>query len=86
MSVPPLVDLHCHFVPGVDDGARDVNDAIAQLTECDRQGIKTVVTTPHLAASAALARAAVGSIVRRPPAHGGGRQRVTDARHQTALH
>lgn len=56
MSVPPLVDLHCHFVPGVDDGARDVNDAIAQLMECDRQGIQTVVTTPHLAASAAHGR------------------------------
>jgi len=56
LSVPPLVDLHCHFVPGVDDGARDVNDAIAQLTECDRQGIRTVVTTPHLAASAAHGR------------------------------
>jgi protein-tyrosine phosphatase len=33
-----------------------VNDAIAQLTECDRQGIQTVVTTPHLAASAAHGR------------------------------
>ena len=56
MSVPQLVDLHCHFVPGVDDGARDMNDAIAQLTECDRLGIRTVVTTPHLAASAAHGR------------------------------
>lgn len=52
MSVPALVDLHCHFVPGVDDGARDIEEAIAQLTEYDRQNIKTVVTTPHLAASA----------------------------------
>ena len=53
MSVLPLVDLHCHFVPGVDDGARDVDEAIAQLTEYDRLDIRTVVTTPHLAASAA---------------------------------
>lgn len=53
MSVPPLVDLHCHFVPGVDDGARDLDAAIAQLKEYDRQDIRTVVTTPHLAASAA---------------------------------
>lgn len=56
MSVPPLVDIHCHFVPGVDDGARDLDDAIAQLTECERLGIQTVVTTPHLAASAAHGR------------------------------
>ena len=53
MSAPALVDLHCHFVPGVDDGARDVAEALAQLVEYDRQGIRTVVTTPHLAASAA---------------------------------
>ena len=56
MSVPPLVDLHCHFVPGVDDGARELSDAIDQLNECDRLGIRTVVTTPHLAASAAHGR------------------------------
>lgn len=53
MTVPALVDVHCHFVPGVDDGARDVAEAMAQLHEYDRQGIRTVVTTPHLAASAA---------------------------------
>jgi protein-tyrosine phosphatase len=47
------VDLHCHFVPAVDDGARDVADAVTQLLEYERQGIRTVVTTPHLAASAA---------------------------------
>lgn len=48
-----MVDLHCHFVPGVDDGARDVEEALAQLRAYDRLGIRTVVTTPHLAASAA---------------------------------
>jgi len=53
LSDPDLVDLHCHFVPGVDDGARDVEEAMAQLIECERSGIRTVVTTPHLAASAA---------------------------------
>jgi len=48
-----LVDLHCHLVPGVDDGARDLREGIAQLLEFDRLGIRTVVTTPHLATSAA---------------------------------
>jgi protein-tyrosine phosphatase len=52
LSAPALVDLHCHFVPAVDDGARDVAEAVEQLCEFDRQGIHTVVTTPHLAASA----------------------------------
>jgi len=53
VTVPSLVDLHCHFVPGVDDGARDLAEAIAQLREYEERGIRTVVTTPHLAASAA---------------------------------
>jgi protein-tyrosine phosphatase len=53
VNVPPLVDLHCHFVPGVDDGARDVDEGIAQLVNGVNLGITTVVTTPHLAASAA---------------------------------
>lgn len=49
----PLVDLHCHLVPGVDDGARDLDEALAQVLEFRDLGILEVVTTPHLAASAA---------------------------------
>ena len=56
MSEPALVDLHCHLVPGVDDGARDLQEGIAQLLEFEQLGIRTVVTTPHLAASAAHGR------------------------------
>lgn len=54
MTAPELVDLHCHFVPGVDDGARDLDDALEQLRACRSLGILTVVTTPHLAASATV--------------------------------
>lgn len=52
MSAPKLVDLHCHLVPGVDDGARDLDEALGQLREYRSLDILTVVTTPHLAASA----------------------------------
>jgi protein-tyrosine phosphatase len=52
VSDPSLVDLHCHLVPGVDDGARDLGEAIAQLETFRELGIRQVVTTPHLAASA----------------------------------
>lgn len=52
MSVRELIDLHCHLVPGVDDGARDLDEALSQLREYRKLGILTVVTTPHLAASA----------------------------------
>jgi len=46
-----LVDLHCHLVPGVDDGARSTEDAIHWLEEFKDAGIRRVVTTPHLSAS-----------------------------------
>ncbi len=47
----PLVDLHCHLVPGVDDGARSTEDAIHWLEAYRAAGIRRVVTTPHLSAS-----------------------------------
>jgi protein-tyrosine phosphatase len=47
----PLVDLHCHLVPGVDDGARTTEDAILWLEAFRDAGVRRVVTTPHLSAS-----------------------------------
>ncbi len=52
-SVPHLVDLHNHFVPGVDDGARSLDDAVATLQELASLGVARVATTPHLSASRA---------------------------------
>lgn len=52
-QIPPLVDLHNHFVPGVDDGARSVEEAIGVLKELFEAGVTRVVTTPHLSASRA---------------------------------
>lgn len=47
-QAPPLTDLHCHFVPGVDDGAPTREDALRYLGEFVQTGIRTVCTTPHL--------------------------------------
>ncbi len=45
-----LIDIHNHFVPGVDDGAPTIDDALRYLGEFVEQGISRVVTTPHLSA------------------------------------
>lgn len=45
---PELVDLHCHLVPGVDDGAESVETALAALRSFRDSGVVRVVTTPHL--------------------------------------
>ncbi len=42
------VDLHCHILPGLDDGARDVDDAVAMARQAEEDGIAAVCATPHI--------------------------------------
>ncbi len=42
-----MVDFHSHCLPAMDDGARDREESLAMLTENKRQGVDTVVATPH---------------------------------------
>ena len=42
-----MVDLHTHILPGMDDGAKDVDMSLAMLRMEQEQGIDTVVLTPH---------------------------------------
>lgn len=41
-------DLHCHPLPGIDDGARTPEDGVALLVGLKRAGFDTVVATPHV--------------------------------------
>ncbi|MGK3960257.1 tyrosine-protein phosphatase [Sorangium sp. So ce118] len=43
-----FIDLHCHWVAGIDDGARDVEESFALLTALRGAGFDTVVATPHM--------------------------------------
>jgi protein-tyrosine phosphatase len=45
------VDLHNHVIPGVDDGARDGDQARAAVAALAAEGARVVVATPHLDAS-----------------------------------
>jgi protein-tyrosine phosphatase len=47
-SALSIVDLHSHLVPGVDDGTATVAESLAALAGLYREGVRTVVTTPHL--------------------------------------
>ena len=42
-----MIDMHCHILPGIDDGAKTVEDSMALLREEKKQGIKKIVFTPH---------------------------------------
>jgi len=41
-------DLHSHLVPGVDDGARTLEDALEGIERMVEAGIRKIITTPHL--------------------------------------
>lgn len=42
------VDMHSHLIPGIDDGAQDMDQSIAMLAKFQNLGYKKVVTTPHV--------------------------------------
>lgn len=46
-----MVDFHNHILHGVDDGARDLEEAVAAVATLHLQGVGTVVATPHFPAS-----------------------------------
>ncbi len=45
---PGYVDLHCHWVHGIDDGARTADEGLAMLRGLGELGFGLVVATPHM--------------------------------------
>ncbi len=46
-SLLGLVDVHCHCLPGLDDGPQDMDESLALCRVMVEQGVRTVVATPH---------------------------------------
>jgi protein-tyrosine phosphatase len=44
---PPLIDIHCHLLPGLDDGAADWDEAVGMAEIAAADGIAAIVATPH---------------------------------------
>lgn len=42
------VDMHSHLIPGVDDGAKNMEDSLAIISEMRALGISHIITTPHI--------------------------------------
>ena len=42
-----MIDVHCHILPNLDDGALDMEEAIAMARQAVNDGIQHVVATPH---------------------------------------
>lgn len=43
-----MYDLHCHLLPGIDDGPSDTEQALALCRQAVADGITHAVTTPHM--------------------------------------
>jgi protein-tyrosine phosphatase len=42
-----MIDIHCHLIPGVDDGCKTIEDSIRLLKYAESKGITDIVCTPH---------------------------------------
>ena len=43
-----IIDIHCHLLPGLDDGARDMEETLWMLRSAQREGVTDIVATPHV--------------------------------------
>ncbi len=42
-----FVDIHSHVLPGIDDGAKNVEDSLTLISEMKKLGFSKIVGTPH---------------------------------------
>ncbi|WP_121666471.1 tyrosine-protein phosphatase [Mesonia aquimarina] len=46
--LPGMVDMHNHLLPGIDDGAKSLEESIAMLKAYQHLGIRQVIASPHV--------------------------------------
>ncbi|MFO7964553.1 MAG: CpsB/CapC family capsule biosynthesis tyrosine phosphatase [Desulfobacterales bacterium] len=42
-----MIDLHCHLLPGLDDGPENIVESLAMARRAIEDGIHTIIATPH---------------------------------------
>lgn len=42
-----MIDIHSHILPGIDDGAEFLTDSLEMAQAAVKEGIRTIVATPH---------------------------------------
>jgi protein-tyrosine phosphatase len=43
-----VIDVHCHLLPALDDGPRDIADTVEMARQAASDGIDVIVATPHI--------------------------------------
>jgi protein-tyrosine phosphatase len=42
-----MIDIHCHILPGIDDGAKSIEDSLSMAKHAASEGITKIIATPH---------------------------------------
>ena len=42
-----MLDIHCHIIPGVDDGPKTIDETLAMLKIAEEDGVREIIATPH---------------------------------------
>ncbi len=42
-----MIDLHCHILPGVDDGAASLEESLSMARLAVDSGVRAIAATPH---------------------------------------
>lgn len=58
-----MIDLHCHVLPGIDDGPRTIEESLALVRAAAAAGTQTIVATPHSSARYPNRPEAIASLV-----------------------
>tara|TARA_B100001173_G_C15869409_1_gene496556 strand:+ start:59 stop:793 length:735 start_codon:yes stop_codon:yes gene_type:complete len=43
-----FVDIHSHILPGIDDGAKNINESLELISEMKKLGFSKIIATPHV--------------------------------------
>ena len=46
-----MIDIHAHILPGFDDGAKSLSDAMIMAEMAEESGVNAIVATPHVHSS-----------------------------------
>ncbi len=48
IQLPFATDIHCHILPGVDDGSPDVETSVSLVERMHAWGIRRIIASPHV--------------------------------------